>query len=300
MISGIYRVTQQMMGTATLTDLQANLDRLDRLQQQLSSGQAISVPSDNPVGTVQALTLSSQLTQNTQYQANAANALSWLGTSSQALTSTVSTATQVRTLVVQAMNTGSLSPSGQAAIAGQIGALGQQLTSLANTTYLGRPVFAGTADTPAAYSTSGAYQGNPVALTRQVGPATTVAATVTGLAAFGAGTAGSPSLMQLVAQIAHDVTTSPSSLTADLASLDTAISTVQSAQSTVGATYGQVQAATQQASASAVSLQASLSAVASVNLPKAIIDLQMQQNAYQAALGVAAKTLQPSLLDFLK
>ena len=37
-----------------------------------------------------------------------------------------------------------------------------------------------------------------------------------------------------------------------------------------------------------------------IDLPKAILELQMQSTAYQAALGATARVLQPSLLDFLR
>ena len=36
------------------------------------------------------------------------------------------------------------------------------------------------------------------------------------------------------------------------------------------------------------------------DLPKTVVDLQMQQVAYQASLGATARVMQPSLLDFLR
>jgi flagellar hook-associated protein 3 FlgL len=47
-------------------------------------------------------------------------------------------------------------------------------------------------------------------------------------------------------------------------------------------------------------LTTSLSDVEEVDLAKATIDVSLQQVAYQAALAATAKTLQPSLLDFLR
>jgi flagellar hook-associated protein 3 FlgL len=40
--------------------------------------------------------------------------------------------------------------------------------------------------------------------------------------------------------------------------------------------------------------------VENVDIAKAIVDLQMQEVAYQAALGATARVIQPSLLDFLR
>jgi flagellar hook-associated protein 3 FlgL len=37
-----------------------------------------------------------------------------------------------------------------------------------------------------------------------------------------------------------------------------------------------------------------------VDLPATIVELQMQEVAYQAALGATARAIQPSLMDFLR
>ncbi|CAN5337420.1 hypothetical protein BH23ACT9_BH23ACT9_24200 [soil metagenome] len=42
------------------------------------------------------------------------------------------------------------------------------------------------------------------------------------------------------------------------------------------------------------------SAIARIDMPETIMELQMQEVAYQAALGATARVLQPSLLDFLR
>ena len=44
----------------------------------------------------------------------------------------------------------------------------------------------------------------------------------------------------------------------------------------------------------------SLSDVENVDVAAAIVDLQMQEVAYQAALGATSRVLQPTLLDFLR
>jgi flagellar hook-associated protein 3 FlgL len=46
--------------------------------------------------------------------------------------------------------------------------------------------------------------------------------------------------------------------------------------------------------------KSALSDVEDVDVASAIVDLQMQQVAYQASLGATARVIQPSLLDFLQ
>ena len=53
-------------------------------------------------------------------------------------------------------------------------------------------------------------------------------------------------------------------------------------------------------SSQSLSLQAKLSETEDVDLPKTIMELQMQQTGYQAALSITAKSLQPTLVDFLR
>ena len=47
-------------------------------------------------------------------------------------------------------------------------------------------------------------------------------------------------------------------------------------------------------------LRSTLSGVENVDLPQSIMNLQLQQVAYQAALGATAKVIQPTLMDFLR
>ena len=47
-------------------------------------------------------------------------------------------------------------------------------------------------------------------------------------------------------------------------------------------------------------MRSGLSEVEDIDLPKTVMDLQMQQVSYQAALSVTAKVIQPSLAAFLR
>ncbi len=49
-----------------------------------------------------------------------------------------------------------------------------------------------------------------------------------------------------------------------------------------------------------VTMRSGLSQVEAIDLPKTVMDLQMQQVSYQAALSVTSKVIQPSLADFLR
>jgi flagellar hook-associated protein 3 FlgL len=49
-----------------------------------------------------------------------------------------------------------------------------------------------------------------------------------------------------------------------------------------------------------VSLTSQLTAIEDVDLAGTIMEVQMQEVAYQAALGATSRVLQPTLMDFLR
>ena len=97
-----------------------------------------------------------------------------------------------------------------------------------------------------------------------------------------------------------DLRTNPAALGADLDRLDAAQTRIQTAVADVGSRYGRLEQAAQKAKDLTLDLQASLSEVENVDLAKAMVDLQLQEVAYQAALATTGRVLQPSLIDFLR
>ena len=49
-----------------------------------------------------------------------------------------------------------------------------------------------------------------------------------------------------------------------------------------------------------ISVASQLSDIEDIDLPKTIMEMQLQQTSYQAALAASAKVIQPSLIDFLR
>jgi flagellar hook-associated protein 3 FlgL len=70
--------------------------------------------------------------------------------------------------------------------------------------------------------------------------------------------------------------------------------------SSVGARANQVASAQTSITGQQLTTKSQLSGIEDIDLAETILNLQMQQVAYQGALGAAAKVLQPSLMDFLR
>ena len=297
---GDFRVTQQTVTTSTIASLQANLAKLQQYQQELSSGQAVNQPSDNPANATASLQYRSDITRTQQYATNAADGLAWLGMADSTLSGMVTSADQARSLLLQGAN-GTSTVQDRNTLADQVDSLRQGLLSSANTQYLGRPIFGGTTSNAVAYdSTTGAYLGDNGSVNRNVAPSSTVAVNLNGPTVFGP--AGS-SLFDALGQVSADLRNpaNTANLTGpDLNSLDAVIGTMTSAQAVVGARYNRVQDMQTRAQTTLGTLQSGLSSVEDADLPSTITNLQLQQTAYQAALAASAKIIQPSLADFLR
>ncbi len=306
----ISRVTQQTIQRSTLANVQMNLAAAAALQNEMSSGTKISKPSDDPSGTSALLRLQAEQRAATQYQRNANDGMSWLSTIDSTLSSSVSTLQRVRDLAVQSGNPASMSPTGREAIATEIDSLKAQLMSLANTKLLGRNVFAGTSNTATAISvtpgTPATYQANDVSgatVQRRVSADTTVRVDASASAVFGsdpvAGVSGNPSVFALLDKMSAEIRSGVSA-TVDLGKLDDRLSTISAQQSAIGAQQNQITSAQTILGSKQVALSAQVSSVQDVDLAEMILKIQQQSVTYQGALAAAGKSLQPSLMDYLK
>jgi len=297
------RVAQSTLTRTSMAGLQANLARLQHTQEQLSSGRRINRMSDSPVDGAAAMRLRGEQAATEQVGRNIANGLDTLGAADGAMTSMSALLLRVRQLVVSGLNDTN-GPGERAAIAVEIGQLKDGLIALANTQFLGRPLFAGTQDVAAAFdTTTGQYLGNASAVRRSVSTdgSSTLDVTVTGQATFStlfSDGAATGILGRISAALVAPGGTA--ALNAELGNLDAASATMQNARSMVGVRYNRLLSLQGSSETRLDSVTASLSVAENIDLAKTIIDMQIQSTGYQAALGASAKIIQPSLLDFLR
>lgn len=112
--------------------------------QQISTGRKVNQVSDNPAATAQVVINHIQSNQDDQYLQSISSLQSQAQTIDSALSSAVTAVTQAISLGVEGAN-GTVSASNQQAIAQQVAGIRDQILSMANQTYQGNYVFAGTA-----------------------------------------------------------------------------------------------------------------------------------------------------------
>ena len=294
----ISRMTQSMMLDRSYLTLQTVQGRLAKTQEQLTTGRVLNRPSDSPTGTSSAMRMRASIADETQYQRNAADGLGWLGQIDSALTSSLDQVRRARDLGVQGVNATNAGAGAREALAVEVEQLRESLIGVANTTYLGRPVFGGLTSGTKAYDDSGAFVGLSGDVKRTVAKDVKVDVNVSGPDVFGLdGDNLFDSLGKLATALrAGDMTEVGNQLTA----LDTAQKRITAVVSDAGTRYNRVERAATAASNAVFDLTTSLSEIEEVDIAKATISLSAQEVAYQAALSATARLVQPSLAEFLR
>jgi len=292
----IDRVTSQTRMLSAQQSLQSSAAALARLHDTASTMKKIAVPSDDPSGTADSLRVRLSQSAVAQYSRNIDDAQGWLSTVDSTLTSTTDLLRRVRDLTVQGANDGTLSPTAKEAIATELDGLRSDLLRLANTTYSGRTVFAGTSDSGVAFNPD--YSANAAAGTvqRRLDATSTVQVDSDGVAVFGQ---GAGSAFALIDSIAADLR-SGVNVGAHLTEIDQFMTAASTEQSKVGARQSQIARAKETNLSMTNSLEVQRSSVEDVDPSEIVLKLQQQETAYQVALAVTARTLQPTLMDFLR
>lgn len=294
------RVTNTTASRTMLATIHRNARTLTDAQEQIATGKQVRRPSDGPAQVLSALGYRAQLRRNEQMNRNALDAQAWLDNADSALTHSVERLTRARTLVVDGVN-GSTDAGGRAAYAAEIRAIREELIQTANTQYLGRPIFAGTADATSAFAADGTYQGNSGQVQRNVAPDVSIRVNRTGPEVFGADTDPNGNVFQMLDRIATALETGDiATASAGLDAITQATERIERAQVEMGARSKQVEEIGFRNAEIDVDLKASLSEVEDVDIAETLIEVRVQEMAYNAALAVTAKVIQPTLLDFLR
>lgn len=296
------RITQSMLSTSLLADLQNITSKLSQTQNKLSSGKEIQKPSDDPFGTARALQFRADLAANRQYQANVGEAAAWQNATDLSLGEISDLSQRARDLLVQGAND-TIGASGRTSIATEIDQIIESIKSTGNTTYAGRYIFSGSKTTTAPYTPGGAdaYLGDAATISREIGPNVQVPLNVDGASVIGDGaTAGS--LLATLRKISTDLKANDSAAlqSGDLTALDSAIDGITVARATVGARTNRLDTALSRLQQTEQTTTELLSNTEDADMAKTLVDLSQQSAVYQAALKAGAQIVQPSLMDFLR
>jgi len=302
----------RIAGTSYTDSMVSQLNLLSaqqyQLQNQASTGQTISAPSDDPTGMALALNLQADNSAVTQYAQNISTLQNRATIAGNALSSLQTIEERASEIATSA--DGASSPAQLQANATEVTQLIQQAAQLMNTQDGSQYVFGGTASGSAPFTvstdasgnvTAVTYSGNADVATAEVGQNATLAVDAPGENNSGSGARGVVSDSRYGADLFNHLI----SLQNNLLSGNTGAITATDAKNlsndsdniiyqvaTNGAAQTRLTAAASFASAQQSGLQQSLTSVAGADLAQTLTQLTQANNAYQVALQTSSQIMQ--------
>jgi len=132
-----------MMANSFMTDMNNNLENLDRIRQQLTSGKNFSKPSHDPAGVIRSMQLYSGIDANKQYNKNISNVINWLDVTDTALDQVGKQLGKIRDKLEEAGNPG-FGPTERKALKDEVNGIIASMSQTLNTTFDGKYIFSGT------------------------------------------------------------------------------------------------------------------------------------------------------------
>jgi flagellar hook-associated protein 3 FlgL len=271
-------------------------------QQQISTGRQVNQISDNPAATAEVMLNHIQGSQDGQYLQNI-SALTAQGNSIDSTLSSVVTAmTQAISLATEGAN-GTLSDADRQAIAQQVTGIRDQILSLANQTYQGNYVFAGTATSTQPFVLDATqpdgvkYNGNNNANSITISPGDTIAINMPGNQIF-TNPAGDVlgALNGLITALQTNT-----GLAAANTDLQQAFSQLTSQRVFYGNTLQQLQSAQTYLNSDKLQVAQQENALVGADLATSITNLSLATTATNAILSATGQILSTmSLLNYLK
>ncbi len=307
------RVTENMTMNLTLAMLQQQQEKINTLQQQVSSGLRINEPADDPVSAQQALDLKAVMAATDQYSRNIQTGTSWLSQMDSSMSNMNNVLVRAKELATQMAN-GTYDAADRQSAAIEVTQLRDQMISLGNTQIAGKYVFGGfvsdqppfvTQDgVPTATDKAGDFKGTDDPINIQIGPASSVAINYSGGKLLRGGTPPGSSGPDVIGTL-NDLITALNNndqqgITNSLPGLTNSLQQIQAAQGEVGARENRLEDSDKILTSSKDYLTKALSSKEDADYTQVLSDLAKQQTAYQATLAATAQFAKISLLDYMK
>lgn len=298
------RVTQGMMVTRALNNLNYQTRRLLQLQEQLATGLRVNAPSDDPLAARRAIDLRQTMSREDQYLGNISGANLQLLESVTAIQTVVESLQRANEITLQGSN-GTMAQAQRDQLAVEANQLLESVLMEANHQTNGRYVFGGTRTLTAPYVptrnaqgeiTSVAYEGNLEQISVGVADGVSVVVNETGQRAF----QSTQDVMQLLIDIRNNLRTSDlPALQQRLAELKQTQDQALASVAQIGATQNRLERLTANTEDHVQQLQVALSDAIEADYAETVMNLNAQTNAFQAALSASARVIQQSLLDYV-
>ena len=287
-----------LLAALNLTEEQINNDL-----EQISTGQSVNIPSDNPAASASLVQNAAQTSSADQFLRSIGSIQAEVSNADSTLNSVITTLQRAISLGVEGAN-GTLNPSDRAAIATEVQGIQSQLLNLANLSYQGSYVFAGTATQTAPYvldaaSPSGVqYVGNSGTNSVTLGNHFTLQTNLPGSALLSApGTDMFQAVQDLITNLQSGNTTGISTAVGEVSA---AYNFIDTQRVFYGNAENQLNSQQTYLNSQTTQLAEQQNTLGGTNLPAVISDLTNAETSRQATLEALGSNARTNLFDFLK
>lgn len=153
------RVTNNMMISNLMYNLERNLNRMTRKQDELATGKRVLRASDDPIEASKILKFKTDISELTQFQDNATDALGWLEATESSIADTGEVLHRLKELSIQASNS-TYSVEDLSKIRTEVQQLKNQIITNGNFNFAGRYVFSGFQTDKPLFNNDGSFNVN--------------------------------------------------------------------------------------------------------------------------------------------
>lgn len=289
------RITDNMRQDQVLRNLQASSAAMVRAQQQVSTGQRFSQPSEDPVAAASVMRSTRALTGITQYRRNITATRSRLDAEESVLDQTTDILSRAKELAIS-QGTDTATAATRLDAAAEVDQMIEQLTNLGNTKVGEEYIFGGNQTSAAPFQTDGTYVGDNGVRQAEVSAGYVIDTTNNGNQLL-VNSGVLSSLKDLRDQLRGG---SAASVAATITSIDSAFAQTQVSLAGTGSRSRQLDSVGENLDALESSLQTRQESDQGIDIAEATVRLVGIQNTLQAALLSTSQVMSMNLTQYLQ
>ncbi|MGM0446587.1 MAG: flagellar hook-associated protein FlgL [Bacillota bacterium] len=301
------RITDSMMVGNMLENLTNNKERLNTLNQQLSSGKQFSKPSDDPIKVTTSMSYSNQVNNYEQYQKDINNAKSWLETTENTLSDSTEVMQRANELAIYGAND-SLNEKDRANMAEEVKELRNELISISNSKLGSDYLFSGQATDQKPISLNPDYNYNDPAenhyvefngdknkIRRKISDDNKLTVNLNAEDVF-------KENIETLNKMYENLKAGESGekIASYANNIQEGMDKSFGYRAEIGAKVNRMDLIENRIDDDVLNIQKLNSKSEDIDLTEVVTDLKMSENVYKASLSSAARVIQPSLVDFIK
>jgi len=299
------RVTNQMMSNNFIINLNAHLEKMNRLQEEISSGKRVNKPSDDPLSASRIVEIEHQLKMNGQYKKNIQSGITRLNDTESNLNTLQNIVSRAKDLSIQGSNA-TFSRDDMDKLAIEVNQILEQAVSISNKKSIDGYLFAGTyGKEPFKITRNGDGQITSVLpagdvsgkIYRQASADEKVQVNIENEKIF----TGDQNVFDDLINLRDALQEGDKDRVSDaIGELNTRLDVIIGKVSEVGAKINALDNRNNMIDTENLSLNQFLADLQDADIAQAIVNYQQEQLAYQAALQAGGQMLQQAALNFLK